>query len=306
MGTVRDQLNGFLHDSDLTVWSTAAVTVTLQGRASPEFLRAAVEVLRAMGMQGLVDTPAELAPGLAAQAAAPVHQAAAVMRGEGQLWEAQSDEALIAQGEASRIRAAEGAKERIGLLAGLPEAFASGASMLDVGTGVGAMAVAYAELFPSLRVVGIDVLPRVLALAEKTVAASSAKDRVVLREQDVSSLEEPETYALAWLPAPFIPESALRAGVRRVFDALVAGGWMIVGHGKYGGDPLADAVGRFKTVAYGGTALDNGQAQLMLRGVGLGDVTTVPSPAGAPALTVGRKPELLEGRRGAAADCELS
>jgi hypothetical protein len=290
MGKVRDELNNFLHDSDLTVWSTAAVTVTLDGKASPELQRAAVDVLRALRLEELVDMPAEQAAGLAAQAAAPVHQVASVMRGEGQLWEAQSDHALIAQGEASRIRAAEGAKECIALLAGLPEAFASGASMLDVGTGVGAMAVAYAELFPSLRVVGIDVLPRVLVLAEKTVAASSAKDRIELREQDVSSLEEPDTYALAWLPAPFIPESALDAGVRRVFDALVPGAWMIVGHGKYGGDPLADAVGRFKTVAYGGTALDNGQAQAMLRGAGLGDVTTLPSPAGAPALTVGRKP----------------
>ena len=67
---------------------------------------------------------------------------------------------------------------------------------------------------------------------------------------------------------------------------------MMVGHGKFGRDPVADAVGRFKTVAYGGTALDERQAQVMLRGVGLGDVVTVASPAGAPGLTVGRKPQL--------------
>jgi methylase of polypeptide subunit release factors len=123
--------------------------------------------------------------------------------------------------------------------------------MLDVGTGVAALAVAYAELFPQLTVVGIDVIPRVLALAEQTVTASSVSDRVLLRQQDVSSLDEPETYAFAWVPAPFIPESALGVGVVRVVQSLLPGGWLMLGHGKYGGSAVDDAVGRFKTVAYG-------------------------------------------------------
>jgi hypothetical protein len=162
--------------------------------------------------------------------------------------------------------------------------------MLDVGTGVAAMAVAYAELFPQLTVVGIDVMPRVLAMAEQTVAESSVGDRVVLREQDVMSLDEPETYALAWLPAPFVPEVALGAGVLRVVDSLQPGGWLMLGHGKYGGSAVNDAIGRFKTVAYGGTALDDEQAQEMLGSAGLLEVRTVPTPQGAPAITVGRKP----------------
>jgi len=152
------------------------------------------------------------------------------------------------------------------------------------------MAAAYAELFPKLTVVGIDVMPRVLALAELTVAASSASDRIILRQQDVASLDEPETYALTWLPAPFIPESALAAGVPRLVESLLPGGWLILGHGKYGGSAVNDAVSRFKTIAYGGTALDDGQAEEMLRSAGLGEVRTVPTPEGAPASTVGRKP----------------
>lgn len=115
------------------------------------------------------------------------------------------------------VVAALGAQEASGLglpmLAGPQEAFADRARMLDVGTGVAAMAVAYAELFPRLTVVGINVMPRVLALAEQTVAESAVSDRVILREQGVSSLDEPETYDLAWLPAPFLPESALGVGV---------------------------------------------------------------------------------------------
>jgi hypothetical protein len=176
------------------------------------------------------------------------------------------------------------------MLAGVREAFANGARMLDVGTGVAAMAVAYAELFPQLTVVGIDVLPRVLVLAAQTVAASSVSDRIVLRQQDVSDLDEPETYTLAWVPAPFIPESTLGAGLVRVVRSLLPGGWLMLAHGKYGGSAVNDAVGRFKTIAYGGTALDDHQAEEMLNSRGLVDVGTARTPEGAPAITVGRKP----------------
>jgi hypothetical protein len=133
-------------------------------------------------------------------------------------------------------------------------------------------------------------MPRVLAIAEETVAASSVSDRIILRRQDVTSLDEPETYAFAWLPAPFIPESALGAGVLRVVESLVSNGWLMLGHGKYGGSAVNDAVGRFKTIAYGGTALNDRQAEEMLRSANLIEVRTVPTPEGAPAITVGRKP----------------
>jgi hypothetical protein len=206
------------------------------------------------------------------------------------MWAAQSDEALLAQGRASAQGAAGFAQFGLPMLTGLEEAFAGGARMLDVGTGVAALAVAYAELFPRLTVVGIDVMPRVLRMAERTVAESSVSDRVIVREQDVSSLDDPETYALAWFPAPFIPEAALGPGLLRVADSLQSGGWLMLGHGKYGGSAVNDAIGRFKTVAYGGSALNDEQAGEMLRSVGLLEVRTIATPEGAPAITVGRKP----------------
>ena len=76
----------------------------------------------------------------------------------------------------------------------------------------------------------------------------------------------------------------------RVARALVPGGWLIVGHGKFGGEPLDNMVSRFKTVVYGGTALDDEQAQEMLTTAGLTEVFTLPTPPGVPALTYGRKP----------------
>ncbi len=288
--TGRDQLNALLHDGDLAIWSIAAIALALQGEVSEEQQAAVQAVLQATGVDRTASLGAEDAGGLAAQAAASIHQVAALLRGDGQMWAAQSDEALRAQGRASAQGAAVFAQRGLPMLTGLREKFAEGARMLDVGTGVAAMAVAYAELFPRLTVVGIDVMPRVLAMAEETVAASSVSDRVILRRQDVISLDESETYALAWLPAPFIPESALEVGVQRVVESLLPDGWLMLGHGKYGGSALDDAVGRFKTIAFGGTALDDGQAEEMLRSAGLVEVRTVRTPEGAPAITVGRNP----------------
>ncbi len=227
---------------------------------------------------------------MAAQAAAPILQGAALLTYDRPLWADQSDGAIRAQGRASAQGAGAFVEMGLPMLSGLADLMAApGARMLDVGTGVAALAVSYAELFPALTVVGLDVLPHVLALAEQTVRASGVADRVELRQQDVSSLEDVDTYALAWLPAPFIPETSLRAGMIRIARSLVPGGWVMVGHGRFADDPVDDALTRFKTVAYGGTALDGAQAQELLWDAGLVEVMTMPTPPGRPGITVGRR-----------------
>jgi hypothetical protein len=275
---------------DRGAWINAAIALALDNSRSEVQRLAAADLLRSLDVDVDADL-GELDRGrVAAQAAAPLLQTAAVVGGDGELWEGQSDEALLAQGRASAQGAAAMVQFGLPMLGGLAEALAQpGAMMLDVGTGVAAMAVAYAELFPRLTVVGLDVLPRVLALAAATVSASAVADRVVLREQDVATLDEEATYALTWLPAPFIPEVALRAAMPRVARAMAPGGWVMVGHGKFAESPSENAITRFKTVIYGGTALDDEQAQRLLREAGLQNVTTTATPRGGPAITVGRK-----------------
>jgi hypothetical protein len=291
MSSAEERLHHLLHTGDLAAWTTAALVIALRDAGPDAHRAAAKEVLRTLDVDVVDGSGDGDRAGIAAQAAAPILQVAAVLRGEGGSWAGQSDEALLAQGRASAQGAAMMARFVFPQLPGLLDALRRpGARMLDVGTGVAALAVAYAEQFPALTVVGLDVLPRVLALARTTLAAHPAGDRVVLREQDVATLDEPETYALAWLPAPFVPPEPLRAGVERLRAALVPGGWLVLGHGRFAGDPLDDAVSRFKTVAYGGTALDDGQAAGLLGDAGLEEVRTVPTPPGAPALTVGRRP----------------
>jgi SAM-dependent methyltransferase len=285
-----ERLYELLSTGDRAVWATAALALVTGSEGTPELRRTATLVLEELGLAP--DSPlwAQLdRTGVAAQAAAPLFQTSALLRG-GAVWVSQPDEAIITQGRASAQGAAAFQQLGLPLMPGLAEALAEpGARMLDVGTGVAALAASYAELFPELTVVGIDVLPRVLAMAEDLLLASPVADRVVLREQDVSELTDQATFALAWLPAPFVPEAALRVGVPRVARSLIPGGWLTLGHGKLGRDPLDAALTRFKTVSYGGTALSNEQAQALLLDAGLVDVATIPTPPGAPAVTIGRR-----------------
>ncbi len=296
-----ERLHELLSTGDRAAWATAALALVAGNGGTLELRRSAESVLAALGITldptapPGIDRPGLDMTGLAAQAAAPLLQTSTLLRG-GELWIDQPDEALIAQGRASAQGAA--AFERLGLpfMAGLAEALATpGARMLDVGTGVAALAASYAELFPELTVVGIDVLPRVLALARDLLRSSPVADRVVLREQDVSELCDEETFALAWLPAPFVPEEKLLAGLPRLARSLVPGGWLILGHGKLADDPLDSALTRFKTVSYGGTALSDEQAQELVAASGLVDVATVPTPVGAPAITIGRRTPPMAG-----------
>jgi hypothetical protein len=194
-------------------------------------------------------------------------------------WASQDDDALLAQGRASAQGVAAFKMFGLPALEGLKALF-DGASpqMLDVGVGVAAMAVEYCRTFPTLRVVGLDVLPRALELARRLVDEAGLADRIELRNLDVASLDDDSAYALAWLPAPFVPRRALNAGLPRIVKALVPGGWLMIPHGK------------FQTTVYGGTALDDEEAEALLRGVGLEQVVTFPTPEGAPAITVGRRP----------------
>lgn len=288
--TNAERLENLLRNVDQSMWATAALISVIRGTGSTEAQVAAADVLGTMQLDTSSDLGQLDLDVVTSQAAASVLQVAAVIRGDGQLWANQSDEALLAQGRASAQGAAQLARDGRAL-PGLEEGLSNvdHPRVLDVGTGVGAMAVFWAEQYPNTTVVGIDVLPRVLALAHMNVSESTARDRVVLREQDVSTLDEKDTYAFAWMPAPFIPEQVLSEGVRRVTDALIPGGWLTLGHGKFAGDPLEAVLNRFKTIAYGGTALDNAQAQQLLQQSGLTEITTVPTPPGFPAFTMGRK-----------------
>jgi predicted O-methyltransferase YrrM len=281
---------------DQAAWSLAALALAARDDGPPELTAAARELLAATGLTGApggpLTEPGTAAPGqVASQAAAGLHQASALASGRGYHWGAQSDEARLALGHASAQAAVPMARFMLPVMGDLAGRLAApGARMLDVGTGVGAAAVAFAQAFPQLQVLGIDILDRALDLARQTIAAAGGvADRVTVRKQDVAEFADDAGFDVAWLPAPFIPQAAIDSGLPRVTAALRPGGWLILGHGKLGGTPVEDAVTRLKTIAYGGTALDEAAACHLLRSAGLTSVRPMPTPAGAPAITIGQK-----------------
>ena len=204
-------------------------------------------------------------------------------------WATADDATLLAQGRSSALGGRMLAGFGVPGLDGLAERFSGGGAFLDVGVGVGELAAAFCETLPASRVVGIDVLPRALALAQSTIEERGLKERIELRLQGVQDLDDVDRFDLAWMPAPFLPEDVFGAGVARVRDALRPGGWLAVGAGRLDGDPLAVAVTRWKTLRAGGTALAADDARAVLEAAGFVEFGVVPTPPGAPALYVARK-----------------
>jgi protein-L-isoaspartate O-methyltransferase len=281
---------------DQAAWNLAALALVAAGDGPPDMTSAARQLLSACGITVAPGQPAQGSDAAAAQqiaglAATPLHQASALAAGRAVTWSDQSDQTLLAQGIASAYGARAFAHMMLPALGDLGSRLtAPDARMLDVGTGVGALAVAFARVFPQLQVLGIDVLDRPLELARRNIAASDVAARVTVRRQDVAEFTDDAGFDLAHFPAPFIPRLAVQAGLPRVAAALRPGGWVFVGRGKFGGTPAEDALTRLKTLVYGGTPLDEAEASDLLRAAGLTSVRPFPTPEGAPGITIGQKP----------------
>ncbi|MEU1268531.1 class I SAM-dependent methyltransferase [Streptomyces sp. NPDC005799] len=209
-------------------------------------------------------------------------------------WGAQSDEVLLGQGRASAATGRALAGKIVPRLAGCAERLAvEGSRVLDVGTGVGALALALAEGFPQARVEGIDVLERALRLGRGELAAAdpAVAARVSLILRDAVDVSEKEAYDLVWLPAPFLPEEALRTALPRLVEALAPGAWLVTGTNPLAEDALRRSVGRWTAVRGGGNSFDTARMTEELASLGLVGTDTFPTVPGGPVLVAARRPE---------------
>ena len=205
-------------------------------------------------------------------------------------WSTFDDETLLAQGSASAFAGQMLATVGVGSLPGLAEPFRDGGRFLDVGTGVGALGAAFAETLPEATVVGIDVLARAVELARDLVGERGLDHRFEIRLQGIEDLDDTESFDLAWLPAPFIPEAVFDRALANIHRSLKPGGWIIIGAGRLDGDDTGVAVTRWQTALAGGTPLTTGDTTAVLTGAGFTNVTSIPTPPGAPVLTCGQRP----------------
>jgi len=190
-------------------------------------------------------------------------------------WVLQDPAVLQSLGHASR----QNIRSIIALAADRPRLARSLAGrFLDVGTGVGAMALEAAEQCPSLRVVGIDIWEPSLALARNNAAASPHAARIEIRAQNVTQLDELAIYTLAWLPVPFLPRPVAEAAVDRLAVALVPNGHLVVGLYAVPTDKAGAALTALRVVRNGGDMWDTSEVEQLLRTRGFVDVETCPTP----------------------------
>jgi precorrin-6B methylase 2 len=162
-------------------------------------------------------------------------------------------------------------------------------AFLDIGTGVGWLAIEAAQAWPSLRVVGIDLWEPALSLARQNLAGSGVQGRVELRSQSIEQLEDDAVFTVAWFPGPFIAQEIAVSSLKRVYRALAAGGWIVFGLYAPAQSPLGDALNRLRAVRGGGDLWTASQAKEQLEALGFERVEMV-SPLPPVLFVLGRRP----------------
>ena len=163
-------------------------------------------------------------------------------------------------------------------------------SFLDIGTGVGLLAVSAARVWPECTVVGIDVWKPSLELARRNVTAAGLDHRIEIRYQDMLDLDDADRYDCVWVPSFFFGPEVLAAALPKIIAATMPGGHVVMAHYEPPPDPLPRSTMRLRTIRDGGSVLDSGGAAELLRGAGCQDVhplvRTWPIPFG---FVTGRK-----------------
>jgi precorrin-6B methylase 2 len=174
---------------------------------------------------------------------------------------------LQAQGSASVVVATLFVEANIGK----PDA-----RILDVGTGVAALAIAFCKSYPQATVVGLDPWEPALNLAEKNISAAGMEKRITLRREYIQSYDDPEGFDLVWLPAFFIPEAVLDEAIRNIYRITRPEATIVVGCSyDESEDPLLTAVDDLLTVRSGGTPLTRDDAMARLTRAGFSNVQQV-------------------------------
>jgi len=153
-------------------------------------------------------------------------------------------------------------------------------SLLDVGTGVGWLAVGATQVWPDCTVVGIDTWEPSLERARNNVVAAGAADRIELRNQSVVDLEDVDRFDLTWVPSFFLPADVLSAAAERILAATRAGGQVVIARYEPPPDPLASASLRLRTTRDGGSWAPTDEIIGILKDAGWSDVRVLPTPPG--------------------------
>ena len=197
-------------------------------------------------------------------------------------WRYADPAVLQAQGDSSAGLPAMFARMIVPQLGDLATRLARpGARFLDIGVGVGALAIAACRVWPEARVVGLDVYDQPLAVARDNIARAGLGERIELRQVAAEELVDSDGFDLAWLPSFFIQPAVLPRVAKAVHAALRPGGWMIFASFAPTGDTRMCAATRVLADLWGGGTVSAAEAEQLLTGAGFTTVRTLPGPPGA-------------------------
>lgn len=161
---------------------------------------------------------------------------------------------------------------------------APGARFLDVGAGAAGLGIAYATLYPTLRVVGVEPSEVACAEARLAIGAAGLADRVEVRQAYGQDLDELAGFAGAYVAQMFIPDDAVDAVWRATARALTPGAWLTTGTIATDGPELAPAVARFRSAIWGGGVRRAQEVVAALERAGFTEVRAMQSPGMVPIL----------------------
>ena len=170
----------------------------------------------------------------------------------------------------------------------LDTALADG-DFLDIGIGVGWLAIEAANLWPNMRIVGLDIWEPSLELAASNIAKKGLQDRIALRRQSVAELNDEAAFDVIWLPSAFLPYEVFNEALPRINLALKPGGFLLIGGVAVSADPLNQSLLDLRAVISGGHAWRVEEMKTHLSDAGFRDIEYAEGNKGSVPLVIGRR-----------------
>jgi predicted O-methyltransferase YrrM len=162
---------------------------------------------------------------------------------------------------------------------------------LDVGTGVGLLAVSAAGVWPDASIVGIDIWEPSLARARANVEEAGLGDRITLRTQNLTEVDDQDEFDCVWVPTFFMNETLIAETLPGLLRAMRPGGWIVLGRTAPPPSPLAEATFQLRLTRGGGVDVHAERAVELLENAGYTEVRVLPRQGPVPIeFVIGRKP----------------
>lgn len=144
---------------------------------------------------------------------------------------------------------------------------------LDIGTGVGWLAIEAAGLWPGMRIVGLDIWEPSLQVAETNIAAEGLQDRIKLRRQSIGDIDDEAAFDVVWLPSPFLPRDVVAAALPRIARALRPDGFFLFGiFAPHSPEALSRSLSNLQIVRSGGHIWQREEISAQMAAAGLQDI----------------------------------